>query len=341
MDFLLRQKYCSCANDQAPTCCSEGRRLVFAGSRFCTPAESRYAPIEGEAAAIAWALHKRRMFVAGCQDLIVTTGHHPLTGVFGDRDLSGITNPRLFKLKEKTLQYRFTIQHRQGKWHRGSDAMSHHPAAVVKAVYDVCPTEVELQEADAVEDAVRSVTMEAMADYGDDLGVISPDLVRAAGRADRNYMTLVNTVERGFPGTHHLTDPGIREFWEVQHRLSTEDGLILLDRRIVIPLPHRKRVLRCLHAAHQGVVGMKARANISVYWPRMDAAIQNYHASCCVCTLIAPSLPQETIVLTPSHNDHFRRYAWTCSTLTKSATSHVRTGLVVGSSFTTSDRGRQ
>ena len=302
MGFLLLQKYCSCANDKVPTCCSEGWHLVFAGSRFCTPAESRYAPIEGEAAAIAWALHKCRMFVAGCQDLIVTTDHQPLTGVFGDCDLSGITNPRLFKLKEKTLQYRFTIQHSQGKWHRGSDAMSRHPAAVVKAVNDVCcvcPTEVELQEADAVEDAVRSVTMEAMADYGDDLGVISPDLVRA-GRADRNYMTLVNTVERGFPGTRHLTDPGIHEFWEVWHRLSTENGLVLIDRRIVIPLSHRKRVLRCLHAAHQGLVGMKARANISVYWPGMDVAIRNHHASCCVCTTIAPCLPQETIVLTPS-----------------------------------------
>ena len=41
------------------------------------------------------------------------------------------------------------------------------------------------------------------------------------------------------------------------------------------------------------------------------------------------------------HNGHSRRYAWTCSTLTKSATWHVWTGLVVGSSFTTSDLGRQ
>ena len=305
MGFLLLQKYCSCANDKVPTCCSEGWHLVFAGSRFCTPAESRYAPIEGEAAAIAWALHECRMFVAGCQDLIVTTDHQPLTGVFGDHDLSGITKPRLFKLKEKTLQYRFTIQHHQGKWHRGSDAMSRPPAAVVKAVYDVCcvcPTEVELEEADAV----RSVTMEAMADYGDDLGVISPDLVRAVGRADQNYMTLVNTVERGLPGTRHLTDPGIREF-SARHRLSTENGLVLLDRRIVITLSHRKRVLHCLHAAHQGMVGMKARANISVYWPGMDAAIQNYHASCCTCTTIAPSLPQETIVLTPSPQWPFQK----------------------------------
>ncbi len=55
MGFLLLQKYCTCAIDRAPVCCPEGWRLVFAGSRFCTDAEQKYAPIESEASAISWA----------------------------------------------------------------------------------------------------------------------------------------------------------------------------------------------------------------------------------------------------------------------------------------------
>ena len=54
MGFLLLQKYCDCPDDKAPTCCPDGWRLVFAGSKVCTSAESRYAPIEGEASAITW-----------------------------------------------------------------------------------------------------------------------------------------------------------------------------------------------------------------------------------------------------------------------------------------------
>ena len=137
MGFLLLQKYCSCLLTKAPVCCQEGWRLVFAGSRFCTDAESRYAPIEGEACAIAWALNKCRMYVIGCPNLLVVTDHAPLLGIFGNRDLNKISNPRLFKLKEKILPFRFTIQHCPGKWHRGSDAMSRNVAGY-KSVNEVC-----------------------------------------------------------------------------------------------------------------------------------------------------------------------------------------------------------
>ena len=101
MGFLLLQKHCTCAIEKAPVCCPEGWHLVFAGSRFCTDAERRYAPIEGEAAAISWALEKCRMFILGCPNVIVVTDHEPLKGLFGDRDLSKVHNPRLFRLKEK------------------------------------------------------------------------------------------------------------------------------------------------------------------------------------------------------------------------------------------------
>ena len=74
----MLQKYCSCTIDKAPVCCPEGWRLILAGSRFCIDAKRRYAPIEGEAAAIAWALEKCRMFVMGCTNLRVVTDPEPL-----------------------------------------------------------------------------------------------------------------------------------------------------------------------------------------------------------------------------------------------------------------------
>ena len=178
----------------------------------------------------AGSLDKFQMFVLGCQDLIVTTDHEPLKGIFGDRDLSKVANPCVFRLKERTLWYRFRIQHRQGKWHRGSDAMSRHPATAVRAVMQVClspPSSSDLSEADCVESCVRPCTVEAMAEYGDDLGAIFPDMIRAAGWADQSYMALGNTIEAGFPGKRNLLNPEIREFWDVRNRLSTDDGLIL------------------------------------------------------------------------------------------------------------------
>ena len=148
--------------------------------------------------------------------------------------------------------------------------------------------------------SVCSVTFAAIDDYGDDVGVLSPDLIRVACRADETYHMLIKAVEDGFPPTCHQTAPKIRENWEVRDRLSTEKDLVLLDRRILIPILCCKRVLRCLHSAHQGVTGMRARANVSVYWPGMDAAIQNFHAGCVTCHEISPSQPPDPLILTPS-----------------------------------------
>ena len=112
--FFLLQKHCSCPGD-APFCCPDGWKVTLVGSRFTHPAESRYAPIEGEALAVADALERTRYFVLGCDDLIVAVDHRPLLKVLSDRKLEDIKNPRLFNLKEKTLPFKFKIIHIPGK----------------------------------------------------------------------------------------------------------------------------------------------------------------------------------------------------------------------------------
>ena len=80
----------------------------------------------------------------------------------------------------------------------------------------------------------------------------------------------------------------------------TDNGLILMDNRIVIPKKFRKQILISLHSAHQGITGMKARTNETVYWPGMDASIRNYHANCMTCVKHSPSNTREPIIFTPS-----------------------------------------
>ena len=65
------------------------------GSRFTHAAASRYAPIEGEALAIADALDKARFFVLGCDNLIIAVDHKPLLKIFDDRCLEDISNDPL------------------------------------------------------------------------------------------------------------------------------------------------------------------------------------------------------------------------------------------------------
>ncbi len=69
------------------------------------------------------------------------------------------------------------------------------------------------------------------------------------------------------------------------------DGVILLDRRMVIPKRLRRSVLQTLHSAHQGTSGMSSRAHDCVYWPGLTADIEETRTRCGTCNRMAPSQP--------------------------------------------------
>ena len=110
-----------------PFCCHDGWKITLVGSRFTHGAESRYAPVEGEALAVVDALDKARYFVLGCEELIIAVDHKPLLKIFGDRSLDQLSNGRLRNLKEKTLRYKFKMIHIPGAKHRAADAVSRNP----------------------------------------------------------------------------------------------------------------------------------------------------------------------------------------------------------------------
>ena len=116
--------------DRAPTCCQNGWRQVFAGSCFTHGDEADFSPTVGESLAVAWSLNHARMFVRGCETLIIVTDHKPLLGIFNNRELSSISNPRISKLKGRTLIFNFKIQHNPGNG--GADTFSRYPAHLEK-----------------------------------------------------------------------------------------------------------------------------------------------------------------------------------------------------------------
>ena len=152
------------------------RGIVFAGSRFCTNAEHQYAPIEGEAAAIVWALDKCHIFIMGCTNIRVL-------GIFGDRDLSKIQNPCLFKLKKKSLRYFFPIQHCPGKWHKGAHAISCNPVATVEALLSLYPKQPSFKDvhlSENIDTAMELATIQAITNSSNDVAAMSSDHIHAS-----------------------------------------------------------------------------------------------------------------------------------------------------------------
>ena len=279
--FILRQKHCSCTA-VSPICCDDGWKLCLVGSRFTTDTESRYSPIEGEALAIAWALNQTKYYVLGCPILTVTTDHKPLIQILNDRSLTDIPNRRLLNLKEKTLEYQFTILHTTGVKNKGADAASRYPAETSQEL-----TRESHDMADEISiEAEASVTLYATSN------LISWDMVKEETKNDENLCALMSLIREGIASIQEMPK-NLRQFHQYTDQLYIIDGVIMLGKRIVIPNSLQPEVLTSLHAAHQGVNAMCQRASDCVFWPGITTDITRTRNECIECHRIAKSNAME------------------------------------------------
>ncbi|KAK5915526.1 hypothetical protein CesoFtcFv8_001108 [Champsocephalus esox] len=277
--YFLLQQHCHCASG-IPDCCPGGWRITLAGSRFLSPAEQRYAAVEGEALAVAWGLEQTRYFTQGSDNLVVVTDHKPLVKIFGDRTLDEITNSRLFRLKQRTLPWRFDIVHLPGKSNYAADATSRHPSPSGSA------NGLSLGLPSGP-DAVESALMASIRDDARELGAVSWPLLARETAADGCLGHLLQLIEQ--EGGIDVNDPALASLSSVCESIYAQDGVLLYRDRVVVPPSLRGRVLQHLHAAHQGTSAMGQHARAIVYWPGMSGDIQATRDGCADCNRNAPS----------------------------------------------------
>ena len=296
--YFLSQKHCDCYAS-IPGCCEYGWRITLAGSRFLKPAETRYAPVEGEALAIAWSLENTKFFTQGCDNLVVVTDHNPLVKLFGDRALDQITNSRLFSLKQRTLPWRFSVAYKAGKDNNFSDATSRNPVHSIEDEGDkVSNSEilagVMIAESDEADDDALAI----LSNNDDkDIRAITWELVKQETRKDDLMSNLSILINSAFPDDKRELPPELLPYWNIRNNLYIVDGVILMrdqvlippllrdgvtqsfthgsNTRIIIPPNLRHEIIRALHSAHQGVGGMNECAKAGVYWPGITRDIES------------------------------------------------------------------
>ena len=278
--YFLLQQQCSCPSG-IPDCCPGGWRITLAGSRFLSSAEQRYAAIEGEALAVAWGLEQTRYFTQGCDNLVVVTDHKPLIKIFGDRTLDEITNSRLFRLKQRTLPWRFDITHLPGKTNHAADATSRHPSPSGSANSTTLG-------ASSIPDHVESALMASIRQDTQELGTITWSLLAQATASDTSLSTLLKLIDQGTPSLARNT-PSLATLWPICESVYAQEGVLLYQDRVIVPSSLRSRVLQNLHAAHQGTSMMEQRARAIVYWPGMSKDIRDTRDRCADCNRNAPA----------------------------------------------------
>jgi len=163
------------------------------------------------------------------------------------------------------MRYDFTISHIPGKDLTIADTLSRSP------MLDSRPEDTELeQETDAY---VRHIMQHMPASEK------RLQEIKDCQQEDDVCKLVMSYCRDGWPTRKQLTGP-IRPYGHVSSLLSVEDGFLLRGSRLVIPPPLRSDILKRIHEGHQGIVKCRQRAHDSVWWPGLNAQLEDLVFNC-------------------------------------------------------------
>ncbi|CAA9996939.1 unnamed protein product, partial [Nesidiocoris tenuis] len=242
-------------------------RPVAYAFRSLTCAEKKWAEIEKEALALAWACDRFQDFIIGIQATL-ETDHKPLVSILGGKkDLDNLT-PRLQRLKMRLMRYSYTIKHSPGKKLVIADTFSRAPSASASTEDE--PTE----EMNAYIQLICSNYLPASDKKLNEIKQKTKD--------DPVCKFLSEFCSSGWPQRSDIPEICL-PFWQHRHDISLVDGLLLKGSRIVIPEVMRAEMLNKLHEGHQGITKCRALAKQSVWWPRLSTQLKPLLENCTNC----------------------------------------------------------
>ena len=262
--------------------------MVAYASRKLSPAEKKYAQIQREALSIVYGVQKFRQYLLG-RKFCLLTDHKPLLTVFHpEKGIPEMISSRLQRWAIILSAYTYEVKHKPSEQHGNADGLSR------------LPLEFDTEWTDESEDTVCLLEQQQLSQ----LPIKASD-IRQATAQDPVLSKVYNFTMRGWPNSIRSLPSNLKPFYKHQFNLSTFNGCLLLGLRVVIPKKYHSPVLKLLHEGHPGITRMKSLATLHVWWPTINADIEQTVQSCSNC--------QETArdpVRVPLHQWDIPRTPW-------------------------------
>lgn len=257
----------------------QGHPIAYA-SRALTDAETRYAQIEKEMLSIVFACKKFHCYIFG-RETTVYNDHKPLEMIF-KKPLT--TAPmRLQRMLLAVQWYDLKVIYRKGVDMQLADTLSR---AYLPSETSSKPIETDIK-------LVVSITEEK---YNE---------LQAA--SDEELADLRDTIFHGWPDEKSKVQQDIRSYWDSRAELAVSDGIVVKGTRLVIPPSMRRHMLGLVHRSHLGIAKCKQRAREIMYWPSMNADIEEAIKNCSSCADVQRQQLKQPLRSSPLPDFPFQR----------------------------------
>ncbi|PIK49234.1 hypothetical protein BSL78_13858 [Apostichopus japonicus] len=100
---------------------------------------------------------------------------------------------------------------------------------------------------------------------------------------DISLQTLVKYIGEGWPETRSELPVCARPYWSYKHEITVNDEILFRGDKVIVPLKMRRDILAQIHSAHFGIEKCKRRARDVLFWPQMNAEIEDLISKCEIC----------------------------------------------------------
>lgn len=263
---------------------------VMYGSRSLTETQKNYSQTEKEMLSIVEATRKYHDFLYGRPEIHVQTDHKPIVSIM-TKHVASINNARLQRMRLKLLKYNLNVTYVPGKNMYIADLLSR--SFLNDKVFD----DPELSE------VVHSLSKYAQ---------VSDERkfeIQQATKNDQTLACVADYVKNKWPESRNLVPDNVKHYYQMQDRLTVDEGLVFLDNRIIVPNDLRSKILTLLHEPHMGVEKTKLKARQTVYWPNINADVENCVGKCSVCEKYRSSNIKEPLIPQAVPNLPFEKVA--------------------------------
>ena len=260
---------------------SKERRVITYISRTLSDVERRYSQVEKEALAVIWSCERLALYLTGKWFRLVTD-NKAVQFIYSNP--SSKPPLRIERWALRLMCFDFEIVHKAGR-ENIADFMSRNPVDGPNGEYEEDERYINFVADHAIPVAV---TREALAQ---------------ATKEDQKLQALAKKVRGEELGKGEIES--LAEFERVRRELTvTSDGLVLRDKRVVVPEKLRKEMVMVAHEGHMGMAKMKALLRTKVWFPKMDEMVEEVVEACFACQLETKGHPE------PIKSTEMPKMAW-------------------------------